>query len=1046
MDGWRNGEKTSRRIRYMPIESALNIHLRLLGPFGVTLDDQPMPPVRSRSGLHLLALLALHANREVARDWLAGTLWPDSLEAQALSNLRRTLTDLRRALGAASARLTSPTTHTLSLLLIETECDLLAFDAALKETHPTAWRKAVALYSGPLLADSYEAWLGADRAARQEGYLHALERLALHAREQSDWREAAHFLRLAIAVDPLRESLYALLMDALAQGGDHAEAIQVYRTLRLRLHEAFANADPAPEITALYRRLRTETQQRPATPLPERSPAAPTPDFPHNLPRRITAFVGREQERIALESCLCTARLVTLTGTGGIGKTRLALEVAEEQGRAFPEGVWLVELAAVTDPALLLPTVAGILGLREEIGKPILQTVQSSLRSKRLLLVLDNCEHLLTACAPFADALLRECPQVRILATSRQALGVMGEVVWQVPSLPLPPAEILEAGEQSVERLLGYASSQLFVARAQAVMPTFVLTVAEAPSVAQICRRLDGIPLALELAAARLRSLSSTQIADRLDDSFRLLTQGDRAALPRQQTLRALIDWSYERLSDSEALLFHRLSIFAGGWTLEACEQVCAGEGLEADDILDLLTLLVEKSLVLAEPHGQARRYRMLETLRQYAAEKLTVEGATRRVAERHRHWCVALVEREETLLRGPEQTESLHRTETELENLRSALNLSGGGVERLRIAAALGGFWYIRGYLREGREWLKRALAENPEAPLPLRTQAMKAMGDLCWAMADYPEAWALHQANLILLKEQGDAKGLAYTLHSLGLTLYHQGENAHACVYYEQSLEQVRQLDDQRALGIILTNLAIAQKDRGEYAKAQQALLEAETLLRIEGNLRGLGGNLHSQAVIAKRSNDYATAKAQLAECLTLYTEIQDRHGMASTRHTQGEVAYYEGDYVTARACYDLALPVFEELGAKRYVAGTLCNLGELMCALGDFAASRNYHRRSLQLEREAHNQGGILVSLMGIATLEQASGQPERAARLYGAVMTHFERFGTPLPPNSQSDYEAHIRTLSAEIGETEFARLWSEGVALSLEQAIEFAAVL
>jgi predicted ATPase/DNA-binding SARP family transcriptional activator/predicted negative regulator of RcsB-dependent stress response len=1029
----------------MPIETVSTIHLRLLGPFGIVLNDRPMLPLRSRSGLHLLALLALHANREVAREWLAGTLWPDSREEQALANLRRTLTDLRRALGVAAERLTAPNTHTLSLRLTEEECDLLAFDTALKSKRAEAWRQAIALYRGPLLADSYETWIEPERAARQEGYLHALERLAQHARAQGDWQEAAHLLRLAIAADPLRESLYAALMEALAQGGDRAEAVQVYHTLRLRLHEAFADAEPAPEITALYRRLRSERQSlSPLPPAPHKPPPAP---FPHNLPQRLTAFVGREQERIALHDCLRTARLITLTGTGGIGKTRLALEVAEEQGHTFPEGVWLVELAALTDSTLVPNAVADVLGLREEIGRPILQTVQAALRSRRLLLLLDNCEHHLNACASFADAALRECPQVRILATSRQALGVTGEIAWQVPSLPLPPREMTGKGENTgAAQLLEYASSQLFVARAQAVLPTFVLTPADVPSVAQICRRLDGIPLALELAAARLRSLSIAQIAARLDDRFRLLTHGDRAALPRQQTLRALIDWSYEPLSESERLLLHRLCLFSGGWTLEACEQVCGGDGLAPDDILDLLTLLVEKSLVIAEPHGLACRYRLLETLRQYAAEKLATEGATRRTAERHRDWCVALAEQGVIHLRGPEQSTWLQRLEAELENVRTALQLSGGGLERLRIAAALGGFCYIRGYLREGRKWLREALSENPGAPPRLRSKALKALGDLCWAMADYPEAWALHQENLTLQRKQEDIPGIAYTLHSLGLVHYHQGENAQACVLYEESLDLVRTLDDRRALGVILTNLAIAQKDRGEYAAAQQALREAETLLREEENLRGLAGNLHSQAVIAKRCSEYASAKSHLQEALTLFMELQDSHGIASARHTQGEVAFYEGDYAAARACYDAALPIFEELGAMRYVAGTLFNLGELTCVQGDFAAARDYHRRSLQLEREAHNQGGILGSLVGIATLAQASGQSAQSARLYGAAMHQGERLGTPLPPNVQADHDTRLRALRAALGESEFERLWSEGAALSLEQAIDFAAVL
>jgi len=1030
----------------MPIEPTPKIRLRLLGPFNVTLDDQPMPPLRSRSGLHLLALLALHANREVARDWLAGTLWPDSLEEQSLANLRRTLTDLRRAMGAASVRLTSPSTHALSLQVTAEECDLLAFDAALNQGGPEAWRSAIALYKGPLLADSYEVWIETERAARQEDYLRALERLAHYERAQGAWREAAHLLRLAIAIDPLRESLYAALMEALAQGGDQAEAIQVYRALRLRLHEAFTNANPSPEIMELYRRLRAEAQKRPLPPLLETSAEPLPPSFPHNLPQRITAFVGREQERVALEGCLRTARLVTLTGTGGIGKTRLAMETAEEQGRAFADGVWLVELAAITDATLIPNAAAEVLGLREEIGKPILQTVQAFLRSKRLLLILDNCEHHVTACAFFADALLRECPQVRILATSRQALGVTGEIAWLVPSLPLPPPEILTEGETAAEMLLDYASARLFVARAQAVLPTFTVSSTEAAAIVQICRRLDGIPLALELAAARLRSLSTTQIAARLDDRFRLLTQGDRAALPRQQTLRALIDWSYEPLSEPERLLFHRLCIFTGGWTLEACEQVCAGEGLAEEDILDLLTLLVEKSVVIPETQGSERRYHMLETLRQYAAEKLEAEGATRRTAERHRAWCVVLAERAESHLRGPEQRVWLDVLEAELENLRSALHLWGGESERLRIAAALGGFWYICGYLREGRAWLKRALSEDPEASPAVRSKALKALGDLCWAMADFQEAWALHQENLTLQQARGDTQGVAYTLLSMGLTLYHQGENARACVYYDQSLALIRQLDDRRALGTILTNLAIAQKDRGEYEAAQRALEEGAILLREQGNLRGLAGNLHSQALIAKRRGDYAAAKARLREAQALYLEVQDRHGVASTHHTLGEVAYYEGDYAGARALYDKAMPVFEEMGAKRYIAGTLCNLGELACVQGDFAASRRCHKRSLQLEREAHNQGGVLTSLMAFAMLEQGSGNPERAARLYGAVMAHFECLGTPLPPNVQGDFDARIERLRAALGESVFVNLWAEGATLSLEQASDYAAVL
>lgn len=943
----------------MSIEIAPKLYVRLLGSLCVTVGEEALPPLRSRNGLHLLALLALHANQEVSREWIAGTLWPESREEQALANLRRTLTDLRRALGPASDHLVSPTTHTLRLCLTMDECDLLDFDAALASNHPDGWRKAIALYRAPLLADCYTLWVEPDRAARQEGYLRARERLSQH--------------------------------------------------------------ESAPEAAL--------------------SGAA----FPHNLPQPTTVFIGREREREELATALRTERLITLTGAGGIGKTRLALEAAGENGPAFPEGVWFVELAAITDPALVPSALATAIGLREETGRPIPQTLLEALRSRTLLLVLDNCEHLVDACAACVDALLRECPQVRVLATSRQALGVTGEVVWPLSPLPLPAPEALSGGEPALE-LLECASARLFVDRAQATLPTFRLTPLEAPAVAQICRRLDGIPLALELAAARLRSLSVLQIAARLDDSFRLLTQGDRSALPRQQTLRALIEWSYAPLSGPERRLFHRLSVFTGGWTLEACEAVCAGEGLEREEILDLLTHLVEKSLVVAETEREHRRYRLLEVLRQYAAEKLTAEGAASWAAEQHRRWCIALAEKTETALRAGDQSEAIQRLDADLENIRCALQQPGDAAARLQIAAALGGYWYIRGFLREGRKWLSAGLAECPEASAPLRCKALKALGDLCWAMADYPEAWRLHEENLQLQQKNGDIRGVAYTLISMGLTLYHQGQIARACDYYEQSRDHIRQIGDQRALGVILTNLAIAQKDLGEYAAARQALQEAETLLRELGNLRGLASNLHSQALIAKRCSDYAAAKAYLQEAQILHEELKDTHGTASSHHTLGEVAYFEGDYSAAQRYYEAALAVFEELGAKRYVAGTLCNLGELMCALGDLESARGFHRRSLYLEREAGNEAGALTSLQSIASLEQADGHPANAVLLHAAVMTRFTLRNTPLAPNIQEEFTAQLEQLQATLGEGEYARLWAEGAAFSLEEAIAFAAVL
>jgi len=384
--------------------------------------------------------------------------------------------------------------------------------------------------------------------------------------------------------------------------------------------------------------------------------------LPNNLPRQLTSFIGREREMAEVKRLLTTTRLLTLTGSGGCGKTRLALQVAADLVEEFANGVWLVELAALTDPALVPQAVASALGVREEPGRPLLATLSDYLKAKRLLLLLDNCEHLVAACAYLAEALLRACPHLRILATSREALNIAGETVWRVPSLSLPDLLHLP----SVEHLTQYEAVRLFIERALISRPDFVLTSQGAPSVAQVCHRLDGIPLAIELAAARVKVLSVEQIAARLDNRFRLLTSGSRTALPRQKTLRAAIDWSYDLLSETERMVLRRLSVFAGGWTLEAAEAICVGEGIEWHEVLDPLMQLVDKSLVMMEEQGGTVRYRLLETVRQYGRDKLPASGEADVVRGRHRDWYLALAERAEPELLGSNQAVWLERLETE--------------------------------------------------------------------------------------------------------------------------------------------------------------------------------------------------------------------------------------------------------------------------------------------------------------------------------------------------------------------------------------------
>lgn len=469
--------------------------------------------------------------------------------------------------------------------------------------------------------------------------------------------------------------------------------------------------------------------------------------LPNNLTIQLTSFIGREREITEVKRVLGGTRLVTLTGSGGAGKTRLALQVAADVVEAYPNGIWLAEFAPIADPTLVPKIVASALNVPEQPGHNMTETLTDSLRRKTLLLVLDNCEHLLTDCAELTTALLRACPQVRILTTSREALGVPGETLWRVPSLSLP-----DAGQvPTVEDMVQCEAVRLFVDRAVATAPEFAITPKNASAIARICQRLDGIPLAIELAAARVKVLAVDQIAARLDDRFRLLTGGSRIAVPRQQTLRATMDWSYGLLLEKERAVFRQLSVFAGGWALEAAEAVCVGKRIKKHAVLDLLAELVEKSLVEMETQDGEARYRFLETIRQYSWEKLVESKEAAAVRTRHRDWYLALAERAESELHGPQQGVWLERLESEHDNLRAALRWSkteeGGAEAWLRLAGALHWFWNIRGHASEGRDWLEGALSTKRDTSASVRARALCGAGILAWRQGDINRASMLLQ-----------------------------------------------------------------------------------------------------------------------------------------------------------------------------------------------------------------------------------------------------------------------------------------------------------
>ena len=595
----------------------------------------------------------------------------------------------------------------------------------------------------------------------------------------------------------------------------------------------------------------------------------------NNLPLQLSSFIGREREIAEVAKLLADQRLLTLTGPGGCGKTRLALEAAREVVYGFEDGTWWVRLAPLSEPDLVPRAVASALGVREAAGRPLDEVLVEHLKARKTLLVLDNCEHLIEACAQLVETLLRSCEHLRVLATSREALGTAGERAWLVPSLSLPDdsRRLLPA-----EELVCYEAVRLFVERAEAAS-RFALTDRNASVVAEVCRRLDGIPLAIELAAARVRALSVEQIAGRLDNSFRLLTGGSRMALPRQRTLRATIDWSHDLLSEKERSFFRRLCVFAGGFSLGAAEEICAGEDLEEGEVLDLLSRLVDKSLVVARERGGEMRYRLLETIRQYGREKLEASGEAEDVRRRHALFFLRLAEEAEPAMLGPQQDAWMGRLEMEHDNLRAALGWlrQEGALERdLRLAGALGRFWWFRGYFTEGRAWLQELL-ELTEASgrTAVRAKALHAQGVLIHRSADYAAgdqelARSRLEESIEIYRELGDVPRTAVVLWNLGRLSNEAGDLETARSSLEESLELERRLGNERGIAQTRSSLGFTSLLRGEHESARAHLEESLRILRRLGSTEDITRCLLFLGHLACDRGDYAAARARFAEMM--------------------------------------------------------------------------------------------------------------------------------------------------------------------------------
>lgn len=674
-----------------------------------------------------------------------------------------------------------------------------------------------------------------------------------------------------------------------------------------------------------------------------------------NLPVELTALIGRDREVALIKRLMQTARLLTLTGPGGVGKTRLALRVASDLMSASRDGVWWVDLAALSDPLLVPQAVANVLDVREQPDRLLAVSLQHHLRVKELMLVLDNCEHVIDACAALAHGLLGTCPGVRILATSREPLGVSEECVWAVPALSYPDPSDLP----SIAELLSYDAVHLFVERATAGYPEFELTRQNAQFVAQICYRLDGVPLAIELAAPRVRALPLEQIAEHLDDCFHVLARRSRTGVLRHQTLRATMDWSYGLLSSEERRLLNRLAIFAGGWTLEAAQAVCAssmraGDQTDKDGFLDLLVRLVDKSLVVAGAHTIGKgRYRLLETVRQYAREKLVEAGEIVAVQRRHAQFFLRFAEEIEPSINTASRAACLARVDTEHDNLRTASRWAIGDDPELalRLCGSLWWFWFHQGYWREGRAWLEQALVSAAEnaAPSPRRAKALLASGMLAWAQGDRSAARARLEESVALWRVLDDERSLAEAMHFLAAEMIAQGDAGMARSLATSSVEMFRRNAQERfGLAVTLATLGIAEMTLEDYGAARRALAESAAISRETCDNWALSLPLRNLGIVAFRQGDCTEAVEFLRETLLILRDLKEKWFISRSLETIAEVFAHQADYGRAARLFGAGEVLREAVGASVlpfYRKDYDCGVEAVRKGLGEKALSANW-----------------------------------------------------------------------------------------------------
>jgi len=768
----------------------------------------------------------------------------------------------------------------------------------------------------------------------------------------------------------------------------------------------------------------------------------------NNLPILQTSFLGRETE--LNEICELfgepNCRLLTLVGPGGIGKTRLVLTTAAESIDEFSHGVWLVELAAITEAEILPDQIASVFGVTAQEargGRGVTDVLVDYFKDKTLLLVLDNCEHLIEACASFAEVMLQRCPKVKLLATSREDFGIPGEWTYRVSPLALPP------DETPLPDLEMYPAIQLFLERARVARPRFGLTEDNGAVLAEICRTLDGIPLAIELAAARVRVISLEQISERLQDRFYLLAGGPRTALPRHQTLQATMDWSYNLLSEPERALLRRLSVFTGGWTLEAAEEVASFGEVTRQQVLDLLTLLVDKSLVGVEERGNIMRYGMLETVRQYGVNKLSEQGEVEETQRRYATFFIQLAEGADEGLRDARQLDSLELLDTEHDNIRSALGWSLDSREMdlaFRLVGAMGWFWFMRGHWVDARRWLTKVLDLGAGGSPPLRAKAICRAGGLELIRGNLIGTVELVEGALDIFRRESDDSGIAWCLNLLGQARTFRQEdieNANADPFLIRSAEIFSTLEDD--WGVSWSNRYLGQvaEFRGDLNQSYELQKQALHGFEVVGDIWNVAHSFFLLGASASRHRDLEVAKwafeESLEKCGMVEDKVMEAHALKGLAH----LALYRNDLIQAEELFQVALEALQKIGDEGCVAGANKDLAEVMRRQGDFLQAKELLSQSLHSFENLGFEENIVWVVERFAALAHSMGNGERAARLLAVSDTYLGEGVFPLSPTFRDEHKQLVTSTRKLLGDQVYERLYAEGAAMDLQEAVVYA---